>query len=87
MIKKNKLSDYTEKEFLDLIQEIDRANKDEPDHVLGSLLYHFSKITEHPSGYDLLYRPRTKKDGEPEQVLKIVKAWRAANGKEDFKPS
>jgi len=86
MIKKSKLSDYTEKEFLALIQEIDRANEDEPDHVLGSLLDHFSKITEHPSGYDLLYRPTTKEDGKPEQVLKIVKAWRLANGKEGFKP-
>lgn len=85
MTLKNKLSDYSEQEFLELIQEIIRANEDEPDDVLGRLLDHFSKITEHPSGYDLIYRPSSKKNGEPEQILKIIKEWRLANEKDSFK--
>lgn len=87
MILKEHLSDYTEQEFLDFINEIDRANEDEPDEVLGLLLQHFRKITEHPSGINLLYRPASKKDGEPEQILRIIKEWRAANGKDGFKPA
>ncbi|PYB81917.1 colicin immunity protein [Pseudomonas sp. LB-090624] len=87
MSEKTKLSDYTENEFLALIIEIHRANLEEPDHVLGGLLDHFSKITEHPSGYDLLYRPNPKENGRPEKVLEIVKQWRLANGKDGFKPS
>lgn len=85
-LKKN-LSDYTEQEFLEFIHEIDRANDNEPDHILSPLLMHFAKITEHPSGFDLLYRPITKKAGEPAEVLRIVKEWRLANGKDGFKPS
>ncbi|MBV4537820.1 MULTISPECIES: bacteriocin immunity protein [Pseudomonas] len=87
MILKPKLSDYTEKDFLDFIAEIDKANENEPDNVLTPLLMHFRKITEHPSGIDLLYRPTTKKAGEPAEVLRIVKEWRLANGKDGFKPS
>ena len=85
MILRNKLSDYTEQEFLEFLQEIDRANDNEPDSVLTPLLLHFRKITEHPLGINLLYRPSTEHAGKPEQVLRIVKDWRLANGKETFK--
>ena len=37
MILKEHLSDYTEQEFLDLVNEIDRANEDEPEEVLAPL--------------------------------------------------
>nr|WP_314876609.1 bacteriocin immunity protein [uncultured Pseudomonas sp.] len=87
MILKPRLSDYTESEFLDFIQAIDQANEEEPDHILSALLIHFSEITEHPSGYDLLYKPITPALGEPAQVLRLVKEWRSANGKDGFKPS
>ncbi|MDH0648086.1 bacteriocin immunity protein [Pseudomonas sp. GD03858] len=82
---KERLSDYTEQEFIEFIHEIDRANDDEPDRVLTPLLMHFRKITEHPSGIDLLYRPASEAEGQPEQIVKIVKAWRIANGKDVFK--
>ncbi|MBA1200147.1 bacteriocin immunity protein [Pseudomonas plecoglossicida] len=87
MILKPRLSDYTEADFLEFIHEIDRANEDEPDHILSALVIHFSEITEHPSGYDLLYKPATPELGEPAQVLRLVKEWRSANGKDGFKPS
>jgi hypothetical protein len=87
MILRDKISDYTEQDFLDFLHEIDRANDNEPDEVLARLLLHFRKVTEHPSGINLLYRPPTEHDGEPKQVLKIVKKWRLDNGKEVFKSS
>ena len=79
------LSDYTEQEFISLINEINRANIDEPDHIYSSLLLHFAKITEHPSGYDLLFRPTADTENEANEILSLVKEWRAANGKPGFK--
>ncbi|WP_445009190.1 bacteriocin immunity protein [Pseudomonas faucium] len=61
MILKENLSDYTEQEFLEFLAEIDRANEDEPDEVLTPLLQHFRKVTEHPSGINLLYKLRPAK--------------------------
>ncbi|KHL74459.1 colicin immunity protein [Pseudomonas putida] len=87
MISKEKLSDYTEEEFLNFLKEIDRANDDEPDDALAHLLLHFRKIIEHPSGINLLYKPASSKEGEPEEILRIIKEWRLANGKDGFKPS
>lgn len=85
MTLKDSIDEYTRKEFLDFIGEIDRANEDEPDSVLSPLLMHFRKITEHPSGIDLLYRPATAEDGKPERIVEIVESWRLANGKSGFK--
>ncbi|HEK1686703.1 TPA: bacteriocin immunity protein [Pseudomonas putida] len=87
MILKEALNEYTEQEFLEFLEEIERANEHEPEEVLSHLLEHFRRITEHPSGTDLLYWPASEKDGEPEQVIKIITEWRLANGKGGFKPS
>ena len=86
MTLKPSYDDYTESEFIDLLKEIYRANAEEPDGILDPLLEHFSKITEHPSGTDLIYWPENDAQGELEAVLNIVKTWRAANGKPGFKP-
>lgn len=84
---KYKLSDYTEQEFLAFLHEIERANEDEPEEVLSPLLMHFRNVTEHPSGINLIYRAATEEDGELEQIIRIVKEWRLANGKDSFKNS
>ncbi|BBH47957.1 bacteriocin immunity protein [Pseudomonas sp. KU43P] len=85
MIMKNNYSDYTESEFIEFLQEIYRANAEEPDEILAPLLSHFSTVTEHPSGTDLIYWPESDDQGELEAVLSIVKKWRAANGRPGFK--
>ncbi|MCI0912717.1 MULTISPECIES: bacteriocin immunity protein [Pseudomonas] len=82
---KTNYHDYTELEFIEFLKEIYRANTEEPDDVLDPLLEHFSAITEHPSGTDLIYWPENDEQGEPEAVLNIIKTWRAANGKPGFK--
>ncbi len=87
MTLKQKLSDYTEQEFIVFINEINRANIDAPDNIYSSLLLHFAKITEHPSGYDLLFGPASETDNEAEEIVKIVKEWRLTHHKEIFKPS
>lgn len=85
MILKDNYHDYTEQEFLDFLLEINRAIEDEPDRILDPLIDHFERVTEHPSGSDLFFRPVGSNVGEPSEVLEIVKAWRLANGKEGFK--
>ncbi|MBK5012657.1 bacteriocin immunity protein [Pseudomonas sp. S60] len=85
MILKENYQNYTEEEFNDLLMEIHRAIEDEPDRVLIPLMEHFERITEHPSGSDLFFRPAGGNTGEPGEVLGIVKAWRLANEKEGFK--
>lgn len=87
MTLKKRLDDYTEEEFITLIHKINRANIDEPDHIYSSLLLHFANITEHPSGYDLLFGPVTDTDNGAYEILKIVKEWRQMSGKEGFKAS
>ncbi|WP_236409828.1 bacteriocin immunity protein [Pseudomonas sp. S31] len=87
MTTKSELEQYTEQEFRAFLHEIHRAIEDEPDSKLTPLIEHFEKITEHPAGSDLFFRPEGSNQGEPEQVLAIIKEWRAANGKADFKPS
>lgn len=84
---KNKFEDYTKQEFLAFLQVINTAIEDEPDNVLVPLIEHFEKITEHPSGSDLFFRPQGSNRGEPEQVLEIVEMWRLANSKKGFKAS
>jgi len=77
------LSEMRESEFLDFIKGLSRANyPSEQDHI-NSIL-EFEKISEHPSGSDLLFYPEPGKEG-PEAVVAEIKAWRAANGKPGFK--
>ncbi|HFM3805669.1 TPA: bacteriocin immunity protein, partial [Escherichia coli] len=45
-----------------------------------SLVDHFIKITEHPKKGDLIFYPNSQEDGEPENILKIVKEWRRSQG-------
>ncbi|MNJ38777.1 Colicin-E7 immunity protein [compost metagenome] len=82
---KPSISDYTEIEFLDFIKYIYFVNENLDDNVLNPLLNHFEAVTEHPAGTDLIYWPETEEQGEPEQVLELIKQWRAANDKPGFK--
>ncbi|MCW2484866.1 bacteriocin immunity protein [Candidatus Symbiopectobacterium sp. NZEC127] len=84
---KNKISDYTEAEFIGFLEEINEENIAEADDRLDLLLSHFEKITEHPDGTDLIYYALSDADGTPEAITKKIKEWRAANGKPGFKQS
>ncbi|MBD2795723.1 bacteriocin immunity protein [Xenorhabdus sp. 18] len=81
---KNSINDYTEKEFLKLLQIIcDSDTETEEEH--NSLIDHFEEVTEHPSGSDLIYFPKEGEDDSPEGILKTVKEWQRKNGKPGFK--
>lgn len=81
---KEKLADYTESEFLELVTKIctaDTASEEEDDE----LVEHFSTITEHPQGYGVIFYPEAGADDSPQGIVALIKEWRAANGKPGFK--
>lgn len=85
MQEKSSISDYTEEDFLQLAEEIFKENVSDTDDVLDELLEQFEDITQHPEGTDLIYYPETPEDGTPENIVRIVKEWRLAQGLACFK--
>ncbi|EPH2540621.1 bacteriocin immunity protein [Serratia marcescens] len=77
------ISDYTEIEFKKLIESIINCDGDEK--TQDNNLESFIKITEHPSGSDLIYYPEGNNNGSPEAVIEEIKEWRTKNGKPCFK--
>lgn len=81
---KDKFEDYTEVEFLELLKKIWHADVlSEAEH--DKLIEHFSKVTEHPQGNGLIFYPAEGIEDSPAGVLKVIKEWRAANGKPGLK--
>jgi len=84
---KDRFSDYTEAEFVQLLRELYKEDAADTDERADALLLHFEKVSEHPDGSDLIYYPEPGADNSPEGVTRIVKEWRAANGLPGFKSS
>jgi protoporphyrinogen oxidase len=83
---KNSITEYTEAEFVELLQELAKEDAQaSTDDRADLLLLHFEKISEHPAGSDLIYYPEPGADSSPAGVTKIVKQWRAAQGLPGFK--
>ncbi|SMQ26567.1 Colicin immunity protein / pyocin immunity protein [Pseudomonas helmanticensis] len=81
---KNALTDYTEAEYLEIIQRLFKGKlPSEEQH--DELVDHIVKTSEHPNGTGVLYYPEEGIEDSPEGVLGAIKAWRAANGKPGFK--
>ncbi|EKT58121.1 bacteriocin immunity protein [Providencia burhodogranariea] len=81
---RNNISEYTESEFLEFLTIICNADTENEAEQI-KFVSHFEKITEHPKGSDLIYFPNDGDDDSPAGILKIVKDWRAKNGKPGFK--
>ncbi|MGE8067646.1 bacteriocin immunity protein [Pseudomonas sp. NPDC089569] len=82
---KDNIADFTETEFIGFMEEILAANKATTDDVLDNLLERFCEITGHPDGTDLIYYPEDGSSGSAEDVTRVVKEWRAAQGLPGFK--
>ncbi|UWF50388.1 bacteriocin immunity protein [Pseudomonas sp. N3-W] len=77
------ISEMSEEEFLEFVRKIYQSEYVTEEQQIDAVL-EFRRLSEHPSGSDLLYFPDPGKDG-PEAVVAEVKSWRAANGKPGFK--
>ncbi|WP_030129199.1 bacteriocin immunity protein [Pseudomonas sp. QTF5] len=80
---KNKISDYTESEFVALLQNI--ISHDGTEEEIDRLVFHFEDMSEHPSGSDLIFYPEEGADESAEGIAQTVKEWRAAHGLAGFK--
>ncbi|GLW37968.1 pyocin-S2 immunity protein [Pectobacterium carotovorum subsp. carotovorum] len=80
---KGNISDYTEEEFLAFVKGIYNDTYSTEELHINAVM-DFERLSEHPSGSDLLYYPESGKSG-PDAVVKEIKAWRAKNGKPGFK--
>lgn len=89
MIFKENIEDYTESEFLEFLRGMSAKNSQLTggDFVrhLDRSVEHFIKITEHPAQTDVIFYPQEGQEDSPEGILKIIKEWRAQNGKPGFK--
>lgn len=83
MVLKGKLSDYTEAEFIEFINEIKFGANDEAEE--DKLIFHFKKVVGHPAGSDLIFYPENKVENTAEEIIQILKKWRATQGLPGFK--
>lgn len=82
---KNDITDFTEDEFISFVHKLLAENKAATDDVLDALLNQFCEMTGHPDGTDLIYYPEDGSSGSAEDITRVVKAWRAAQGLPGFK--
>ena len=79
---KSSITDYSEDEFLRLIEEICSATGTE--EYQDELLENFILVSEHPAGSDLIYYSESS-NASPREILGILIAWRRRNGLPSFK--
>lgn len=82
---KNDITEYTEDEFISFMHKLLAENKAATDDVLDVLLDQFCEMTGHPDGTDLIYYPEDGSSGSAEDVTRVVREWRAAQGLPGFK--
>ncbi|MBC8994994.1 bacteriocin immunity protein [Pseudomonas sp. RT4P38] len=80
---KNTFNEYTEGEFVALLQRIISHDGTEPE--VDELVFHFEEVSEHPGGSDLIFYPEDGADDSAEGITETVKQWRAAQGMPGFK--
>lgn len=81
---KSKLEEYTESEYLNLINCLfDGGYSSEEEH--DAIVENIVNTSEHPNRTGVLYYPEEGVDDSPAGVLKAIKDWRSANGKPGFK--
>ena len=86
MTQKATISEYTELDFLNFIKSIINPPDNISDQELDAQIMASKTLSEHPNGSDLIYWPEAEGLDTPEEILRIIKEWRAANGKPGFKP-
>lgn len=75
--------DYSEREFLELVTKVFNADfltEEDADKAVWEVV----RLSEHPSGTDIVFYPSADAEDSPEGILKVIKEWRAMNGKPGF---
>lgn len=86
---KPRIEDYTEAEFILLVEEFFENRSGLKGSAFGQYQDHladeFERLTEHPAKSDLIYYPEEGHGVTAQSIVDHVKEWRAANGKPGFK--
>jgi hypothetical protein len=80
---KSSISDYTEEEFVELLQRIIGTDASEEEE--NELVYHFNLICGHPDGSDLIFYPEEGADISAQGIVKTLKEWRDIQGLPGFR--
>ncbi|WP_282366395.1 bacteriocin immunity protein [Pseudomonas sp. PS02290] len=80
---KKKFSEYTESDFIALLQRI--IDHEGTEAEVDQLVFHFEEVSEHPDGSDLIFFPDDGADGSAVGITQTVTKWRAARGLPGFK--
>lgn len=80
---KNKITDYSEKEFLDFVISI--WDNDLPEEEEDELVAKFVELIEHPAKSDLIFWPKDGQEDSPEGIVNEIKRWYSEQGKPCFK--
>ncbi|HGJ5866933.1 MULTISPECIES: bacteriocin immunity protein [Arsenophonus] len=84
-MEKKTISDYTEKEFLELAKKICEADYTTEEEA-NRAVREFVRLSEHPDGTDIIFYPPAEQNDSPEGIIETIKEWRGKNGKPGFKP-
>lgn len=80
------LQDYTQPEFLALVEKIWAVDVRKQDHE--TLISHFDRVSGHPKGADLIFYPGIEFEAsghDAGNVVQFVKSWQNRQGKTAFK--
>lgn len=86
-----KIEDYTEAEFIELLNEL----FENPSNLKGGefeshsnmLVKYFDKILVHPEGNGLTFYPPDDREDSPRGIIEEIKRWRKSQGLPLFKDS
>ena len=81
---KKALSDYTERQFEQFVQEI--IDDIGTDNYQDELMSHFDFLVGDIGGTDLIFYSKPGADDSAQGITKTIKNWCEANGLPGFKP-
>lgn len=88
---KSTLSEYTEVEFFEILNELFDGPigvpEDQEEQYITDLIDHIASVTEHPEESGLLCYPPADREDSANGVMQEIKAWIARSGKPGFKES
>ena len=86
-----KFEDYTEAEFIELLNEFSAnpryQGEMDRESYIDSLVDHFDKIVDHPESDGLIFYPPDDREDSPPGIIDEIKKWRKSQGRSSFKES
>lgn len=83
MKKKNSITEYSEKDFLNFISNIYECNGSEEE--INQWVDWFNDLVAHPERSDLIFYPPDEREDSPKGVVNEIKRWYASQGLPCFK--